>query len=68
MLHQYYYLTLFAIITIASGENPYVTLPQGTLMGSVMKSAKGREFQAFQCIPYAKPPIDDLRFKVSLSY
>lgn len=36
----------------------------GKVRGSVMKTRLGREFRAFRGIPYAKPPINSLRFKV----
>lgn len=37
---------------------------QGTVAGNMMTSSAGREFHAFRGIPYAKPPVGPLRFKV----
>lgn len=45
-------------------ENPLVELPIGKISGSTQKTIDGRQFYAFEGIPYAKPPIGDLRFEV----
>lgn len=44
-----------------------VTLPNGfsKLIGRYMRSYDGRGIRAFLGIPYAEPPIGDLRFRVS---
>lgn len=41
-----------------------VTVKQGKLAGAVLKSALGSLYIAFREIPFAAPPIGDLRFKV----
>jgi hypothetical protein len=41
-----------------------VTLEQGSLKGLRIESVRDRELLAFLGIPYAKPPVGDLRFKV----
>nr|CAD7414940.1 unnamed protein product [Timema poppensis] len=46
----------------SSQDSPLVTVAQGSLIGSVMTSRCGRQFYAFQSIPYARPPVGDLRF------
>ncbi|CAI6344926.1 unnamed protein product [Macrosiphum euphorbiae] len=45
------------------GADEVLQLNQGKLTGSSLKTRNGREFKAFQGIPYAKPPTGDLRFK-----
>ncbi|KAF4519262.1 hypothetical protein B566_EDAN002151 [Ephemera danica] len=47
----------------SENSEPHVTVRQGTLCGKLMRSLKGRNFYAFQGIPYAKPPVGPLRFK-----
>lgn len=39
--------------------------PKGTVRGHVLDSFNGNEYFAFQNIPYAQPPVNNLRFQVS---
>ena len=41
-----------------------VTLNQGKLRGGKAISDKGTTYYEFLGVPYAKPPVGDLRFKV----
>ncbi|KAK5640303.1 hypothetical protein RI129_011114 [Pyrocoelia pectoralis] len=43
-----------------------VTIPQGTLKGIFRKSWTGKTFASFTGIPYATPPIGNLRFEAPL--
>lgn len=44
-----------------------ITLSNGSkLLGKYLRSHSGRPIKAFTSIPYAKPPLDNLRFKVNL--
>lgn len=47
----------------AENDSLTVTIKQGLLRGHHLTTRKGREFAAFQGIPYAKPPLGELRFK-----
>ncbi|XP_044018145.1 venom carboxylesterase-6-like [Aphidius gifuensis] len=49
--------------SILINASPIVKIKNGTLEGSIMKSKNGRNFYSFRGIPYALPPIGELRFK-----
>ncbi|XP_069696455.1 juvenile hormone esterase-like [Periplaneta americana] len=55
-------LVVLAVAAAALAED-IVTLKQGRLRGHILESRKGRPIYAFQGIPFAKPPVGDLRFK-----
>nr|BAE94685.1 juvenile hormone esterase [Psacothea hilaris] len=44
-------------------EDPIVETKYGIVEGKTAYSISGRPFYSFQGIPYAKPPLDNLRFK-----
>ncbi|KAL5242172.1 hypothetical protein ACI65C_009582 [Semiaphis heraclei] len=60
-------MEIFIIFTLlfgfVFGADEVLQLDQGELTGSSLRSRNGREFKAFQGIPYAKSPTGDLRFK-----
>jgi len=54
-------LLAFSATTFAQNP-PVVTIDGCQIEGSMRNSYGGREFMSFQGIPYAKPPVGDLRF------
>ncbi|XP_057652547.1 juvenile hormone esterase-like [Diorhabda carinulata] len=54
-------LLLQALVCVTSAEI-IVKIPNGELMGRKEYSLRGISFYAFQQIPFAKPPIGNLRF------
>lgn len=66
MKHILFVLTVGAWACAASTEevDPVVCLDRGCVRG---KNFKGnlKEFEGFLGIPYAQPPVDELRLKVS---
>ncbi|KAI5635797.1 carboxylesterase family domain-containing protein [Phthorimaea operculella] len=47
-------------------QPPIVKIEQGTIRGGWEESMNGRQFALFERIPYAKPPVGELRFKAPL--
>lgn len=45
--------------------DPVVTVKQGVLRGVETVSVTGGSYLSFKGIPYAAPPVGDLRFRVS---
>nr|AGT95755.1 carboxylesterase A4 [Locusta migratoria] len=50
---------------MASSESEYVTVcvAEGALRGRVCRTATGCHYYSFQGVPYAQPPVGQLRFK-----
>ncbi|XP_032510776.2 carboxylic ester hydrolase-like isoform X2 [Danaus plexippus] len=46
--------------------NPIVHVKEGKLRGCVKKLHNGQEYFSFKGIPYAQPPVGDLRFKAPI--
>lgn len=44
--------------------SPIVEISEGKLSGTFLDDLDGNKFCAFLGIPYAKPPVGNLRFKV----
>lgn len=61
MLGSILVLLLCWVSSSVAGET--VTISQGRLGGTVKQSRNGHPFHAFLGIPYAKPPVSDLRLK-----
>jgi hypothetical protein len=62
----FYFLAIIVEIFGRTSKELQVTLPDGSaLVGRYLTSDSGRGIRAFMGVPYAEPPINDLRFKVS---
>lgn len=55
---------LMLLVGLVYGTDNILNLSQGKIKGSILNSRNGREFKAFQGIPYAKSPTGDLRLQV----
>lgn len=65
-----YIIVLFVYYVKVSNEyllKPHNCVNQGELTGKYMYTRNGKKFSAYLGIPYAKPPIGDLRFKAPVS-
>lgn len=50
-----------------TSEELRVSLPNGSkLVGRYLRSHDGKGIRAFMGIPYAEPPVGELRFRVSI--
>lgn len=59
---------LYVFVAARTSEKLKVRLPHGgVLVGRHWTSHKGRHVRAFMGVPYALPPVGDLRFEVSES-
>lgn len=45
-------------------ENPIVEITDGKVQGIISENLDGGKFYSFLGIPYGKPPIGQLRFRV----
>lgn len=45
-------------------DAPEVKVAQGLIRGKISVAEDGTKFNSFLNIPYAKPPVGELRFKV----
>ncbi|CAK9831367.1 Venom carboxylesterase-6 [Anthophora retusa] len=57
------WLTCVYLFGLIAAEDPVVKVKNGTLSGVIMRNSRGREFAAFRGIPYALPPLGELRFE-----
>lgn len=58
-----FFILICACTTITTQNAPQLKIHQGTLTGSYRETWNGRVFSSFTGVPYAEPPIDELRFK-----
>lgn len=64
VLIQLGFICIFTLnANIVCGNSPIVNISNGTLHGKIMPTRLGRGLNAFLGIPYAAPPIGELRFK-----
>ena len=57
---------ILAVNLVHSKEvEPIVTTKTGQVSGTLERSFASKEYYAFRRIPFAEPPIGDLRFRVT---
>lgn len=52
-------------LLIGSVNTIQVTIEEGIVEGAIIENRYGNPYYSFKGIPYAEPPLGDLRFKVS---
>lgn len=60
-------LLFFSNSIFADCDAPLVETSEGYVRGTTSFSRNGRVFNIYRGIPYAKPPVGDLRFQVIIS-
>lgn len=59
-------VTIF-LLDLAQGQiYPHVEIPSGKIQGSLLSSMAGVEILSFRGVPYAEPPVGELRFQVKI--
>merc|ERR1712130_838729 len=58
---------VFLVVGVAVAEDVTVNLAKGKIMGERLDYDFGQYYYAFKGIPYAKPPVKELRFKPPLT-
>lgn len=48
------------------GTTPRVVVDEGVIEGHILETAYGKDYVGFEGIPYAEPPIGNLRFEVRI--
>lgn len=70
--HRYlalvYLLVIILAVKVSSKPSPNVQAPSARFIGVNEAGNLGDPYEAFYGIPFAQPPIGDLRFAVSLLY
>lgn len=61
-------LSVPGAISATETEKVQVQLEQGIIEGAKSDAGDGRSIYSFQTIPFAQPPVGDLRFKVSFKF
>ncbi|KAI4462831.1 carboxylesterase [Holotrichia oblita] len=60
---NFYWLLMVSLLRAASSQDILTEIPQGVLRGLALENIDGVTFYGFRSIPYAQPPLNDLRFK-----
>ncbi|GAB6028307.1 hypothetical protein CHUAL_002481 [Chamberlinius hualienensis] len=59
---SFVFACIWALSTAQEEDGPVITTPLGEILGTIRNSTEGREFFSFLGIPFAEPPVDELRF------
>ena len=61
---EYVLKAVLTILLIESVRAQIVNTKYGPVQGAIRTTETGKGYFSFQGIPYAKPPVDKLRFRV----
>ena len=57
-------ILITALVSLTTAEDVTVSVVSGELRGERVDYDHGQYYYAFKGVPYAKPPVKDLRFQV----
>ena len=60
------YVLLLTVFTVGS-QSEIIETKYGSLDGELLETISGTKYQAFRKIPFARPPVGELRFQVCLN-
>ncbi|KAF2886939.1 hypothetical protein ILUMI_19235 [Ignelater luminosus] len=63
LLHLILIINLSNYLSCSDMPAPETRIPQGVLRGQFLTTSNNRKISAFTAIPYAEPPVGDLRFE-----
>ncbi|KAF2883617.1 hypothetical protein ILUMI_22551 [Ignelater luminosus] len=63
LLHITIIINLLNYLSCSDISAPETRIPQGVLRGQFLTTSNNRKISAFTAIPYAEPPVGDLRFE-----
>lgn len=59
----FYLILVVAVCPTWAISSPVIKTPSGTFQGTRLTAINGNFYNGFRGIPYAKPPVGDLRFR-----
>jgi len=64
MIIKWVFIAVVMYLDLAYCISQKLEITKGVIKGQILKSRNGRSYYSYTGIPYAKPPIGELRFKV----
>lgn len=66
-MHSIRDLVIFTVLLNLAFCQVELKIKKGTIEGQLLESRDGRPYYSYTGVPYAKPPIGQLRLKVRMS-
>lgn len=64
MIIKWTFIVVLLYLDLVNCVPQELEITKGVIKGQILKSRNGRSYYSYTGIPYAKPPIGELRFKV----
>jgi len=66
MIIKWTFIAVMVFLDLVYCISEKLEINKGVIKGQILKSRNGQSYYSYTGIPYAKPPIGELRFKVSI--